>query len=180
MGHRCLRWIVLLWCFYDGQSSTSYASFDLDGYSLDENGFFRCGKCEHTKMLNLIFGKWSDAKTVRMRLRFIGADAADFPNGSGTSQSDLLDAMVYGTGDAQANNLITGLGLDLITPGYSQLDETIQQAGKSGYFQYRAFRMVANLSNIYHLSCKKWTPGTWNVSLLFSPVIFLLVMHQFL
>lgn len=155
----------LVMVFYDGQSSTCYASFDLDGYSLDENGFFVAGNA-NTPNVDLIFGN-GVMQNGQDAVAIYRADASDFPNGSATSQLDLVEAIVYGTGDAQANNLITGLGLDLLMPGYSQLDETLQQGGSPDISISRipdGGEAFAYLPFIV----QEITPGSWNVPACFA------------
>ena len=112
---------------FDGTSGFSYAAFDLDGYSTDANGFFMIGDAGVTSsdiiIPNATIQNGADAIAL-----YIG-NALDFPNGTVPTSNNLMDAMVYGTGDAAATNLITGLGLDFMIPGYTQFDETVQMNG---------------------------------------------------
>ncbi len=117
----------LVLVFFDGGAGTSYQAYDLDGYSLDNYGFFTLGTAT-VPGVDYIIGNATIQNGGDAMALYI-ADAADFPNGTATSALNLIEAIVYGTGDATATNLITGLGLDVLIAGYVQLDETVQQAG---------------------------------------------------
>ena len=112
---------------FDGTSGLSYAAYDLDGYTTDSNGFFMIGNAgvvsSDIVINNATIQNGADAVAI-----YIG-NASDFPNGTAPTPNNLMDAMVYGTADPTATNLITGMGLDVMIPGYVQFDETFQQAG---------------------------------------------------
>jgi hypothetical protein len=112
---------------FDGTSGVSYAAFDLDGYTTDANGFFMIGNAgvvsSDIVINNATIQNGADAVAI-----YIGS-SSDFPNGTAPTPNNLMDAMVYGTADATATNLITALGLDIMIPGYVQFDETAQQTG---------------------------------------------------
>jgi hypothetical protein len=112
---------------FDGTSGFSYAAFDLDGYTTDVNGFFMIGNAGVASS-DIVIPNASIQNGADAIALYIG-DAVDFPNGTAPTSANLMDAMVYGTGDATANNLITGLGLDVMIPGYAQFDETVQMNG---------------------------------------------------
>lgn len=149
----------LVLVFYDGQSGMSYAAFDLDGYSLDENGFFVVGNA-NTSNVDLIIGN-ATMQNGQDAIAIYHADATDFPDGTIPVGTDLIEAAVYGTGDQTANNLITGLGLDILVPGYTQLDETAQQGGADN-----SLSRIPDGGDPYvgtSFILQGVTPGTWNV-----------------
>jgi hypothetical protein len=96
----------LVMVFYDGATGVSYQAFDLDGYSLDAQGFFVMGNANTTNVdlvfTNSILQNGGDAIALYV------ADAVDFPNGAAPTAVAMVDAQVYGTADATATNLITG------------------------------------------------------------------------
>jgi len=144
--------------FYDGTSGQSYAAFDLDGYTLDENGFFVIGNA-NTLNVDLVFGN-ATFQNGQDGVAIYNADEIDFPNGSAPSSNDIIDAAVYGTADATATNLIVGLGLDSFVPGYVQLDETVQQSGTD-----LSISRLPDGGNAFENSTfvlQEITPGFWN------------------
>lgn len=110
---------------YEGNTDLSYAAFDLDGYSLDENGFFVIGNAGAANVDYVIAN--STISNGQDGIALYYANAADFPTDSAPVTINMIDAAVYSTGDAIDNGLITALGLDVLIPGYTQLDETAQQ-----------------------------------------------------
>ncbi|MEN9334733.1 MAG: hypothetical protein RLY35_1913 [Bacteroidota bacterium] len=117
----------LVMVYYDGNTGVSYAAFDLDGYFTDELGFFVMGNAGAANV-DLITTNGSLQNGADAIALYVG-NAAQFPAGTQPTAVAMIDGMVYGTGDAAATNLITGLGLDLLMTGYTQLDETAQQNG---------------------------------------------------
>jgi hypothetical protein len=113
--------------FYNGANGQSYAAYDLDGYTFDANGFFVIGDAA-TANVDLVIPTGSLQNGADAVAIYVG-DSIQFLNGTAAHAVGLLDAIVYGTADASADNLIVGLGLDVMMPGYTQLDETIQQNG---------------------------------------------------
>lgn len=144
---------------YDGATSLSYVAFDLDGYTLDENGFFVLGDAATTNVDYVIpdatIQNGSDAIAI-----YVG-NAVDFPNDSPITTINMIDALVYATGDAQVDALITGLGLDVMFPGYSQFDETAQQNG----FDLTQSRVPDGGAPFdpSTLVLQPLTPGTYNI-----------------
>lgn len=148
--------------FYDGQTGTAYAAYDLDGYSTDANGFFVMGGAT-VNGATLIFNGGAIQNGADAIALYAG-DASSFPNGAAIATSGLLDAMVYGTADAQADNLIVGLGLDVLFPGYTQFDETAQQTGID-LTQSRVPDGGPALTNA-NVLLQELTPGTYNIVVL--------------
>ncbi len=107
---------------FEGTDNLSYAVYDLDGYVLDESGFFVLGSQMVTNVdyiiANGIISNGPDG------IALFYADASDFPIGTLPSTVNRVDAAVYGTNDSSDTDLITALGLDMFS--YLQLDETIQ------------------------------------------------------
>lgn len=105
--------------FYNGSGDASYAAYDLDGFSLDANGFFLLGNAGVSPTPSIVFpsnGLQNGADAVAL---YTG-DAADFPNGTLVTAVNLVDAVVYGTSDADDAELLATL-----TPGAAQIDENL-------------------------------------------------------
>tara|TARA_R110002012_G_scaffold154445_2_gene314798 strand:+ start:479 stop:2437 length:1959 start_codon:yes stop_codon:yes gene_type:complete len=98
--------------FFNGSASggnQSYYTIDLDGGVTDSNGLFVIASDQLTPFPQMLIS----ASVIQN-----GADAVglylgsffDFPNGTLATQSNLIDAMVYGTNDADATDLLMLLG----------------------------------------------------------------------
>ena len=148
--------------FFNGANGLSYAAYDLDGYSLDANGFFVIGDANATNV-DLIIPNGSLQNGGDAVAIFVG-DSIQFLNGTSVHSVGLMDAMVYGTADASADNLISGLGLDIVMPGYMQMDETAQQTG----IDLTLSRVPDGGIAFDYLSylLQELTPGTYNIVIL--------------
>lgn len=152
----------LVMVFYDGQTGVSYAAHDLDTYSTNANGFFVMGDAGAANVSLVIPNAQLQNGADAIAL-YIG-NATDFPNGTAPVTANLVDAMVYGTADPTATNLITGLGLDVLFPGYTQFDETFQQTGID-LTQSRVPDGPPALTNST-VVLQELTPGTYNIVIL--------------
>ena len=105
---------------FNGSNDTSYAAFDLDGLSTDADGFFViCG--DAANVANCDLDVTPDQDLVQNGADAVGlfaADATDFPNGTAVTATDIVDAVVYDTNDADDSGLI-----DVLTPGQPQVNE---------------------------------------------------------
>jgi predicted extracellular nuclease/methionine-rich copper-binding protein CopC len=122
VGHTSLDGLVVV--LFNGSNDLSYAAFDLDGYQTDEQGYFLLGNSavagvNHT-FTNGTLQNGPDAVTL-----FVG-DAGDFPNGTTLSTDNLLDALVYSTGEESAPGLMS-----LLLPGEEIVDENGRESGDS-------------------------------------------------
>jgi len=149
----------LVLVLFEGTTDLSYQAYDLDGYSLDNNGFFVIGNAGAQNvdyiLPNATISNGSDGIAL-----YLG-DAADFPLDTPPTLNNLIDAAVYGTGDATDAALITALGLDIAVPGYTQLDETAQQAGAD--VSISRTPDGGNAFNFGAWTLQEVTPGTFNV-----------------
>lgn len=102
--------------FFNGSGDLSYAAFDLDGYTLDNNGFFVLGN-DGVPNVQLTFPNNTLQNGADAVAIYIG-DAADWPNSTMVSSANLVDAIVYSTADANDNELLSAL-----TPSQVQADE---------------------------------------------------------
>lgn len=152
----------LIVVFFNGANGLSYAAYDLDGYSLDNNGFFVIGDAA-TSNVDLIIPDGSLQNGGDAVALYVG-DSIQFSTGTIPHPIGLIDAIVYGTGDASADNLIAGLGLDINFAGYTQLDETVQQNG----IDLTLSRVPDGGLSFDYLSylLQELTPGNFNIVLL--------------
>jgi hypothetical protein len=117
--------------FFNGSNDLSYATIDLTGKSTDTNGFFI--------LANESLATGDDIVIPAGGSGFIqnGADAvaiyqdfaANFPNGTAPTTTNLIDALVYDTSDADDTGLLTGLGETI------QYDENVNAAGQTESIQ---------------------------------------------
>ncbi len=144
--------------FCGGSTLTYYYAIDLSAYSLDQFGFFVAGNALATNVdlvfANALLQNGPDAVAL------YHAPLTSFPNGSAISANNLVDAQVYGTGDAPIPGLIAALGLNAI-PGYAQFDETVQATGTPDLTQSRVPDGGTPLVNTSYV-LQPLTPGTWN------------------
>ncbi|MBL8001394.1 MAG: lamin tail domain-containing protein, partial [Flavobacteriales bacterium] len=102
--------------FYNGSNDLSYASFDLDGFTLDANGFFVVGNTA-VPGVDLVFTDnilQNGADAVALYY----ADATSFPLNTAVTTTDLIDALVYDTDDADDAGLLV-----LLNGGQAQINE---------------------------------------------------------
>ena len=114
VGNTLLDNLVLV--FYNGNGDISYASFDLEGYSTDANGYFVLGN-SLVPGVDLIFLN-NTLQNGPDAVALYQGDASNFPNETPVTTVNLMDAVVYGTGDAVDEGLLV-----LLNPDELQLDE---------------------------------------------------------
>ncbi|MBN1641101.1 MAG: ExeM/NucH family extracellular endonuclease [Anaerolineae bacterium] len=96
--------------FYNGNTDSSYAAFDLDGCATDVDGYFVLGNAA-LPAADLTFPDntlQNGADAVALYL----ADSAAFPTGAPVTTTDLLDALVYDTSDSDDPGLLVLLNAD--------------------------------------------------------------------
>ena len=126
-GHTALDGLAVV--FYNGNGDVSYAAFDLDGFSTDANGYFVLGN-PGVPGVDLVFNPGgagllqNGADAVAL---YVG-NATDFPNGTLATATNLQDAVVYDTDDADDPELLAAL----LNGGEPQVNEN---GGGSGQTQ---------------------------------------------
>lgn len=118
-GVESLSGLVLV--LLNGNGDVSYGALDLDGFSTDANGYFWTASAtpsyagaDNTTFLNNpanvggapgnLLQNGADAVAL-----YLG-DASSFPNGTPATTTNLLDAIVYDTADADDTGLLAALG----------------------------------------------------------------------
>jgi hypothetical protein len=95
--------------FYNGSSDTSYRTVDLTGFASDENGYFLLGS-DAVAGADITMGPDNTIQNGADAVALYMADAANFPDGTAATDAGLLDAVVYGTSDADDTGLLAALG----------------------------------------------------------------------
>lgn len=107
---------ALVVVLYNGNGDTSYAAFDLDGYSTNAEGYFVLGNAAISQA-EIVFPSNTLQNGADAVALYVG-NAADFPNGTAVSLDNLLDAVVYDTNDADDAGLLV-----LLNPDQPQVNE---------------------------------------------------------
>ncbi len=94
--------------FFNGSTDKSYAAYNLDGYSSNINGIFLLGNSGVCPTPNIIFNtnflqNGADAVAIYKD------NVSTFPNGTLVTTTNLIDALVYDTNQADDIGLLTGL-----------------------------------------------------------------------
>lgn len=99
---------------YNENTTSSYYTIDLNGYSTDINGIFLAGNTAVSPAPTLVFpnGKIQNGPDV---IALYQANASNFPDGTTVTATNLVDAIAYSTAAAVATNLMTALGLSVST-----------------------------------------------------------------
>lgn len=97
----------------------SYAAFDLDGYATDANGYFTLGN-PGVPGVNLVFnpGDFGLLQNGADAVALFTGSASDFPAGTPVTITNVQDAIVYDTDDA--DDLVL---LPLLNAGQEQVNE---------------------------------------------------------
>lgn len=102
--------------FYNGNGDVSYNAFDLDGFSTNAQGYFTLGN-SGVPGVDIVFpgdGVQNGADAVAL----YAANATDFPLNTPITTTNLRDAIVYDTSDADDSGLLV-----LLNAGQPQVDE---------------------------------------------------------
>ncbi|MBN2006208.1 MAG: Ig-like domain-containing protein, partial [Anaerolineae bacterium] len=103
VGNTSLTGLVVV--LFNGSNDLSYAAFDLDGRSTDENGYFLLGNNAVLPLPDIIFANGLLQNGADAVALYQGNDT-DFPNGTVVTTANLLDALVYDTDDADDAGLL--------------------------------------------------------------------------
>ncbi|MCH2197296.1 MAG: lamin tail domain-containing protein [Flavobacteriales bacterium] len=102
---------------YNGSSDQSYGSFDLDGMSLDENGFFVLGSAA-VPNVDMIIND-NTLQNGPDAIALYQANGDDFPTNTAITFDNLIDAVVYETNDSDDEGLLA-----LLNEGEGQANES--------------------------------------------------------
>jgi len=113
-GNSSLDGLVVV--MYNGSNNLSYGAYDLDGQTTNAQGYFVLGNTD-VPNVNMILpsnGIQNGADAVGI---YTG-DATDFPSGTEVTTTNLIDALVYDTNDADDAELLV-----LLNVGEAQINE---------------------------------------------------------
>ncbi|MCK7589154.1 T9SS type A sorting domain-containing protein [Subsaxibacter sp. CAU 1640] len=98
--------------FFNGSNDLSYATIDLAGKTTDAAGFFILANESLAAGQDVVLpaGGSGFIQNGADAVAIYQAAAASFPDGSSVTTTGLVDALVYGTADADDMELLTGLG----------------------------------------------------------------------
>ncbi|MDC9723448.1 MAG: T9SS type A sorting domain-containing protein, partial [Urechidicola sp.] len=95
---------------FNGSDDMSYQAFDLDGYSTDANGFFILANTPLVVAGDYDMGASNVLQNGADAIAIYQDDATNFPNDTPMTMTNLIDALVYDTADADDAALLAGLG----------------------------------------------------------------------
>ncbi|EMI57568.1 Endonuclease/exonuclease/phosphatase domain protein, partial [Rhodopirellula sallentina SM41] len=101
---------------FDGSTDTSYAAFDLDGFTTDDVGLFTIGN-SGVNGVDIVFADGS-LQNGADAIAIYDGDASSFPNGTPVTTSNLIDAIVYDSDDSDDAGLLA-----LLLSGEPQVNE---------------------------------------------------------
>ena len=104
--------------FFNGSSDLSYAAYDLDGYSTDASGYFLLGNALVVPVPSIIFAD-NFLQNGADAVALYTGNATDFPANTPVTTTNLIDAIVYDTADADDPGLLV-----LLLAGEPQIDES--------------------------------------------------------
>lgn len=152
-GNTDLSGLVLV--LFNGNNNLSYSAIDLDGESTDNNGYYVIGSSQVANVDNVQFTA-DDIQNGADAIALYEADASDYPNGTAISTTNLIDAIVYDTDDADDSELLV-----LLNSNQVQLNENAL-----GAKDYQSLQRISNGSggqrNSSSFALAPPTPGTKN------------------
>ncbi len=114
VGNTALEGLAVV--FFDGADDESYLAIDLDGFKTDASGYFVLGN-EAVASASITFSNSALQNGADAIALYIGS-ASDFPTNTPLRTTNLMDALVYHSDDADDTGLLT-----LLQPGQLQMNE---------------------------------------------------------
>jgi len=96
---------------FNGSDDQSYAAYDLDGKSTDANGFFILASTALISGTDIDLGADNGLQNGADAVAVYQANDTDFPNDTPITITNLIDVLVYGTGDPDDAGLLAGFGV---------------------------------------------------------------------
>ncbi|MEP0265271.1 DUF5689 domain-containing protein [Dokdonia sp.] len=99
----------LVLVLFNGSDDASYNAIDLTGFSTDADGFFIVGGDE-VMGADIMIGANNTIQNGADGVGVYTGNIVDFPNDTPATTTNLIDAIVYGTNDADDVDLLAALG----------------------------------------------------------------------
>lgn len=96
----------LIVVLFNGSNDASYTTVDLSGFTTDANGFLIIGS-DATPGVDIALGEDNTIQNGADAIAIYQDSAANFPNGTPATINNLIDVIVYGTGDDDDIELLT-------------------------------------------------------------------------
>jgi len=160
-------YVIVLFNGSTSGADSSYFTIDLDGYTTDENGLLLIGTDAVTPFPQLLisantFQNGADAVAIYL------SDSSQFPLGTLATQTNLIDALVYGTDDTDDTVLMGLLGVS------TQIDEG---AGNNN----SSIQRFEDLGNVVTYTSTTPTPRALNdgSGITFNPISIVTTQIQY-
>ena len=140
---------------FNGSNGQSNLTIDLNGYALDDAGFFLIGGPAMTDA-GLVINETNWLQVGQEAVAIFDADAALFPDGTPVTNTDLMDAVVYGNNQPPLLSL-----LDVLTPGGFQLNESAE--GLADYQSFSRLPDGGTAQDPAAFELQSTTPGFSNI-----------------
>jgi len=108
---------------FNGSDDASYGAFDLDGYSIASGGYFVLGSSSVANV-DLVIGTTNIIQNGADAVALYTGDAADFPEDTPVTTTNLVDAVVYDTDDSDDTGLLV-----LLNASEPQINENMNGNG---------------------------------------------------
>ncbi|MCA9840016.1 MAG: ExeM/NucH family extracellular endonuclease [Trueperaceae bacterium] len=144
--------------FFNGSGDIAYEAFNLDGFSTSADGYFvLCGDAANVANCDLdVSPNTNLIQNGADAVALYKGDASSFPDGTAVTTTDLSDALVYDTSDADDAGLLV-----LLNAGQAQIDENGNGNGTSESMQ-RCPDGEGGALNTSGYTLATPTPGTAN------------------
>ncbi|MCB0035149.1 MAG: ExeM/NucH family extracellular endonuclease, partial [Anaerolineales bacterium] len=152
--------------FFNGSNDASYRTIDLDGFSTDANGYFVIGNPGVTNVdVTFPAGLSTSLQNGADAVALYQGDAADFPDNTAVTTTNLIDAIVYDTADPDDAGLLA-----LLNAGQPQVNES-GNGDKDNHSSQRCPNGTGGARNTNTYDQFAPTPGTENVCNVSSGII---------
>ena len=130
---------------FNGGDDASYASYDLDGYTTNSNGYFVIGDTGVSGVTISLLS--SGLQNGPDAVALYQANKSDFPADTPVTTTNLVDAVVYGINDADDTGLLTGLGETVQYNEDEQNDKDNHSLQRQSDGSFKAANPTPNSSN---------------------------------
>ncbi len=152
VGNTSLDGLVVV--LYNGSNNLSYRTISLSGFTTTATGYFVIGN-EAVANVDLVVPSNAIQNGADAVVIYNGSET-DFPNGTAIVAENIVDAIVYGTNDADDPELLV-----LLNEGQAQLDESVND-NKDAESLQRIVNGSGGAQNTETYQAAEPTPGITN------------------